>query len=171
MADDKDAESKPFYDPKTKPMAEAIVKAIASLGIDLWESEAETASEKEGKAEITADPHKAMLMGYLAGFEAALHVAICGSGGPDVVKMLAMSMDQDIHDGATPFHDLAEDLLAAIKQAMLITAVSSEDIDFGVKGFVIDATGKTPEEVTEEIRLRATGLVAKMMPKKDKDDA
>ena len=108
-----------------------------------------------------------MMMGYLAGFEAALHVAICGSGGPDVVKMLAMSMDQDIHDGATPFHDLAEDLLAAIKQAMLITAVSSEDIDFGVKGFVIDATGKTPEEVSEEIRLRAAGLVAKMMPKKD----
>jgi len=171
MTDDKDTESKPFYDPKTKPMAEAIVKAIASLGQDMWEGETASEAEAEGKARITADPQKSMLMGYLAGFEAALHVAICGSGGPDVVKMLAMSMDQDIHDGATPFHDLAEDLLAAIKQAMLITAVSSEDIDFGVKGFVIDATDKTPEEVAEEIRLRTAGLIAKIMPKKERDDA
>lgn len=170
--DEKQDEKKPRYAPGGKPMADALVGAIGSLGIELWQSEGETPEYQAAKAELASDPEKAMLMGYLTGFETALHVALCGGDSEQMVTVLAMAMDQSIHEGETPFYGIAEDAIATIKTAMLVQTLKEGGEVNGFTGFVVENPDtKSPEELNAEIRLGIAGVMAKVMPKKEKDDA
>ncbi len=165
-------EKKPRYAEAGRPMADAITHAVGQGGLDLWGDKPTDAEEQQAQTEIAADPKKAMLVGYLAGFETALHITLCGSGTEKLVTVLAMAMDQSIHDGETPFHQRAEDMIDKIKEAMVIQTIAEGGEVNGVTGFVVEnPDAKTPEELNAEIRMGIAGVLAKVMPKKDKDDA
>lgn len=143
------------YNMQHKPIADKVVKTIGDVGASIADADP-----------TSSDPRQALIVGFLAGFETALHVALCEErGGERMVRTLAMSMDMSVHEGETDFHDIAENLLVDIYMAMLVGLAEADG------GTVIEVTADDPYQALEQVRMKLAEFIAEQAPTKPVSDA